>query len=79
MENRLLILKDKKLEILAHFKVRPSRKALELFDDKLNSGEIIQIIRWAHIVTDKALGLKYVKEYFERLIAEENEKIAKGA
>lgn len=68
MDNRLLILKDKKLEILAHFKVRPSKKALDLFESMVDSGEFVQVVRWAHTATDKALGLKYVKEYFEGLL-----------
>jgi hypothetical protein len=71
MENRLLILKDKKLEIFVHFNIRPSKKALELFDSLVDSGEFIRVIRWAKKVTNNSLGLKYLKEYFERLLQEE--------
>lgn len=68
MENRLIVLKDKKQEIFSHFGVRPSKRAFERFDGWVASDSLIEIIRWAHKVTNKTLGLKYIKEYFDGLL-----------
>jgi len=73
-QNRLLILKDKKEEIFVHFKVRLSKKAFDRFDSLVDSDDFVGVIRWANKVTDKTLGLRYLKLYFERLIENQTDK-----
>jgi hypothetical protein len=67
-QNRLLILKDKKEEIFEHFKVRPSKKAFNRFDCLVDSDDFVGVVRWANKATNKTLGLRYLKLYFEELI-----------
>jgi hypothetical protein len=69
-ERSLLILKDKKLEILSHFNIRASKKAIELLEYTINSENFVSLIRWAQHATNRSLGLKYLKEYFEKLLSE---------
>jgi hypothetical protein len=72
--NSLLLLKDKRAEIFKDFDLRVSKESIELFNRAINSGEPIEFIRWAHAVTMRTLGLKYLKEYLEYMMLLREEK-----